>query len=424
MEDFAGFYKLSIAQRIEKIKNHAELSEDEAQALQKQGTLSLDAADRMIENAIGTISLPLGVAVNFVVNGKQTVVPLAVEEPSVIAACSYAAKLCLPQGFTATADDSIMTGQIQLVSVPDCKAGLEKIIAKKTQLIKEANAPDAPLVKHGGGVRDLDAKILDTSRGKMLIVEIHVDTKDAMGANAVNTFAEAMAPSLEELSGGKVRLRVLTNLCTKRMATAKATWKKSVIGEDTIEGILDAYAFAQADQYRATTNNKGIMNAISSLAIATGNDSRAIESGAHSYAAITGRYLPLTKYSKKKDGDLQGEITLPLAFGTIGGATKTNPIAQISLKILQVKTAKELSQIAASAGLAQNFAALRALATEGIQRGHMALHARNIAVLAGAANAKEIDAVAEVLAKEKNVRIERAREELEKMRENSNNKQA
>ncbi|MFA6048376.1 MAG: hydroxymethylglutaryl-CoA reductase, degradative [Candidatus Micrarchaeia archaeon] len=412
-EEFSGFYKLPIDERLSRVKKSAGLTDAEAALLAKEGGLPLETANRMVENLVGTIPMPLGVAVNFKINGNGRLIPMATEEPSVIAACSYAAKLALPEGFVASADEPVMIGQIQLVQVPDCEGAAKKIIAKKAQLIKGANSPDAPLVRHGGGVRDLDAKVLGTPRGKMLIVYIYVDTRDAMGANAVNTFAESMAPTLEEISGGKVRLRILSNLAAKRMARAKAVWKKEAIGADVVEGILDAYEFAVADQYRATTNNKGIMNGIDALMVATGNDWRAIEAGAHSYAAISGKYLPLAKYSKDKNGDLVGEIELPMAVGTIGGATKTHPVAQIALKILGNPNAKELAQIAASVGLAQNFAAIRALATEGIQRGHMELHSRNIAVLAGATGA-EIDRVAELMAGEGKVSVQRATELLKK----------
>ncbi len=410
-ETFSGYYKLSLGARLEKLQAFANLSDEEVQLLKKEGNLSLETANRMIENTVGSMPLPLGIAVNFKINGKERAVPLAIEEPSVIAACSNAAKLSLPEGFTAHADEPVMIGQIQLVNVPDCGAASKKILAKKSELIKHANSPDAPLVKYGGGVKDLETKILDTARGKMLIVYIYVDTRDAMGANAVNTFAETIAPQLEELSGGKVRLRILSNLATKRMARASAVWKKETIGEGVVEGVLDAYEFALNDAWRATTNNKGIMNGIDALAVATGNDWRAIEAGAHSYAAITGKYLPLAKYSKNKQGDLVGEIELPMALGLVGGATKTHPIAQIALKILNVKSAKELAEIAAAVGLAQNFAALRALATEGISRGHMELHARNIATMAGATGA-DVDKIAQQMANEGKVRVERARELL------------
>ncbi len=410
-EEFSGYYKLPLEERLKKLQAFAGLTEQETLLLKKEGSLPLETANRMIENAAGTYPLPLGLAVNFKINGKQRAIPMAIEEPSVIAACSNAAKLALPDGFTASADEPVMIGQIQLVNVPNCELASKKILAKKSELIKHANSPDAPLVKYGGGMKSLETKILETPRGKMLIAYIYVDTRDAMGANAVNTFAETIAPQLEELSEGKVRLRILSNLATKRMARATAVWKKETIGADVVEGVLDAYEFAAHDQYRATTNNKGIMNGIDALVVATGNDWRAIEAGAHSYAAITGKYLPLAKYSKNKEGDLVGEIELPLALGLVGGATKTHPVAQIALKILGVKNAKELSEIAAAVGLAQNFAALRALATEGIQRGHMELHARNIATMAGATGA-DVDKIAQQMAKEGKVRVERARELL------------
>ncbi len=412
--DFAGFYKLTVSQRAQALKKFANLSDDELGLLQKEGGLPLETASKMIENVAGTMPLPLGFAVNFKINGITRAIPMAIEEASVVAASSNAAKLALPDGFQAHADEPIMIGQVQLVDVPDPEASAKKIIEKKSTLIKAANTPDAPLVRHGGGLKDLDAKVISTPRGKMLITYLYVDTRDAMGANAVNTFAESIAPELEEISGGKVRLRILSNLAVKRKAYARAVWSKDAIGEDTIEGILDAYEFAAADAFRAATNNKGIMNGIDALVIATGNDWRAIEAGAHAYAAITGKYLPLAKYSKDKEGSLVGEIELPMALGTVGGATKTHPIAQICLKILGVENARELAEIAACVGLAQNFAALRALATEGIQRGHMDLHSRNIAILAGAKGA-QVDEIAARLVKEKKVSVQRAREFLKGM---------
>ncbi|MFQ5405805.1 MAG: hydroxymethylglutaryl-CoA reductase, degradative [Candidatus Micrarchaeia archaeon] len=410
---FSGFYKLPVEKRLEKLKEFANLSDDEVQVLQKQGGLKLETANRMIENVAGTFPLPLGLAVNFKINGKEKIIPMAIEEPSVVAAASNSAKLALPGGFQAEANEPVMIGQIQLVGVKDTQTASNKILEKKDELIQQANAHDAPLVKHGGGVRDIDTKTLETPRGKMLIVLIFVDTRDAMGANAVNTFAEKIAPTLEELSEGKIRLRILSNLATKRMARAKAVWKKEVIGEDVVEGILDAYEFAKADQHRATTNNKGVMNGIDALVVATGNDWRAIEAGAHSYAAITGKYLPLAKYSKNENNDLIGEIELPMALGLVGGATKTHPVAKISVKILNVKTAKELSEIAAAVGLAQNFAALRALASEGIQRGHLQLHAKNYAVMAGATG-ELIDKVASQMEKEGKVSLDGAAEILKR----------
>ncbi|MFA5246787.1 MAG: hydroxymethylglutaryl-CoA reductase, degradative [Candidatus Micrarchaeia archaeon] len=411
MASFSGFYKLSRKERLAKIKEFTGLSEEEIKTLESADALSFEAADRMVENAIGTFQLPLGVAVNFVINDREVVVPMATEEPSVIAAASNGAKLALPEGFKTGATDPIMIGQIQLVNVPDAKKSAKEIAAKKKEIIKLANKPDAPMVKYGGGVKEIDVKEYDTPRGKMLVVYLFIDCRDAMGANAVNTFCETLAPEFEKLTGAKARLRILSNFATERIARAKAVWKKEVIGEDAIEGILDAYEFAAADNFRAATHNKGIMNGIDAVVIATGNDWRAVEAGAHAYASMSGRCMPLTKYKKTKSGDLEGKIEIPMAVGLVGGATKTHPTAKLAVKMLGVKSSGELAQIIAAVGLSQNFAALKALSTEGIQRGHMELHARNVAVAAGA-KGKQIDAIAEQMISEKNIRVERAKEIL------------
>ncbi len=410
-ESFSGFYKLPLAERIAKLKSFAGLSEEETAFLSKAGALDFDTANRMVENAVGFFPLPLGLAVNFRINGTERVIPMAIEEPSVIAAASNAAKLSLPDGFSASATEPVMMGQVQLVGVPDAKKAVKAIASAKASLLGLANSRDAPLVKYGGGARGIQCKIIKTPRGEMLIVHLLVDCRDAMGANAVNTMCEALAPELEEISGGKARLKILSNLAVRRLAKSGCIWKKEAIGADAIEGILDAYAFALADPYRAATHNKGIMNGIDAAVLATGNDWRAVEAGAHAYASISGRYLPLTKYSKTKEGDLKGEIELPMAVGLVGGATKTHPIAKVAVKILGVTSAGELAGIIASVGLAQNFAALKALSTEGIQRGHMELHARNIAIQAGATG-KRIDEIAEKMISERDVRVERAREIL------------
>jgi hydroxymethylglutaryl-CoA reductase len=307
-----------------------------------------------------------------------------------------------------------MIGQIQLVDVEDPYSTRIEILRQKDEIIKIANEQDPVLVKFGGGCRDVDVRVIDTMRGQMIIVHLVVDVRDAMGANAVNTMCEAVSPFIEDITKGKTRLRIVSNLAKLRLARAKAVFGKEVIGgEEVVEGILDAYAFAKADAYRCATHNKGIMNGISAVVIATGNDFRAVEAGAHSYAALDG-YKPLTTYEKNREGDLVGTIELPIAVGVVGGAT-LNPLARICLKILGVKTAEGLSRIIAAVGLAQNFAALRALVTEGIQKGHMGLHARNIAMMVGA-KGEEIDKVVEILVKERKVRIDRAKEVLEEIR--------
>ena len=414
--DISGFYKLPIEERLRLLKDFAGLTDEEVNILKKTGALELDSANRMIENVVGTTELPLGIATNFLINGKDYLIPMAIEEPSVVAAASYAAKLARPKGgFNTNSTEPIMIGQIQLVSVNDIEKAAQEILNKKEEIIELANKQDPILIKFGGGVKDVEVRKINTKRGEMLVIHLLVDVRDAMGANAVNTMAEAVAPFLEEITGGKARLRIISNLADRRIARAKAIWSKDILGEELVEGILDAYAFAEADQYRCTTHNKGIMNGIDAVVIATGNDFRAVEAGAHSYAARNGKYRSLTKYYKNGDGDLVGEIELPVAVGTVGGATRTHPIAKIALKILGVKTAKELGEIIAAVGLAQNFAALRALASEGIQRGHMELHATNIAVLAGA-KGDEIDEVAEQMIKEGNINVQRAKEILEEMK--------
>jgi hydroxymethylglutaryl-CoA reductase len=422
--EFAEFRRKTPEERLAIVKASAALTEEEAGLLRREGALDLATANRMIENVVGEMQLPLGIATDFVINGRSYLVPYALEEPSVVAGASYAAKLALPEGFQASSDEPVMIGQVQLLGTRDPEAARKDVLAKKMEIVEFANKQDPTLVKLGGGVRDLEARVLESPRGRMLVVHLLVDVRDAMGANAVNTMCEAIAPKLEEITGGKVRLRIISNLATKRLARAKAVWKKEALeesvrkhgldtkGEEVVEAILDAWAFAAVDPYRAATNNKGIMNGIDAVVVATGNDFRAVEAGAHAYASLSGRYLPLTKYEKDRDGNLVGSIELPIAVGLVGGATKTHPIARIAVKILGVKTAQELAQVLAAVGLAQNFAALRALATEGIQRGHMRLHARNIAVLAGATG-DLADEVAEQMVKEKAVRVDRAKEILE-----------
>jgi hydroxymethylglutaryl-CoA reductase len=415
MADLSGFYKLSQKERLALIKKSAGLSDDECTLLEKTGALDMQTADRMIENVIGTQEIPMGIATNFIINGEEVLIPMVLEEPSVVAAASHAAKLCKPEGFSTEGGEPLMTGQIQLVKIKNPEEAIHSILKIKEELLKTANEKDRGLVERGGGTIDLEAHALETIRGKMVIVNLTVNVMDAMGANAVNTMAEAIAPRIEEVTGGKSRLKIITNLAMKRLARARAVWKKETIGEDAIEGILDAYAFALADKFRCATHNKGIMNGIDAVALATAQDFRALEAAAHCYAAIDGKYRPLTKYFKDERGDLLGEIELPVAVGTVGGASRTNPVAKVALKILGVHTAKEFSQLMAAVGLAQNFAALKALSTEGIQTGHMKLHSKNIAVLAGARE-KEIDIVSEQMTLEKNITVARAQEILETIR--------
>jgi hydroxymethylglutaryl-CoA reductase len=424
--DISGFHGLSPKKRLELVKAFAELTEEEAKALSRTGALDEKTADMMIENVVGTTELPLGIATNFLINGKDYLIPMVIEEPSVVAAASFAAKLARPAGgFTATSTDPIMIGQVQLVGLKNPEKAARDIIAKKKEIIDYANQVDpCVLVKFGGGMRDIEAKVIATPAGKMVIVHLLVDCRDAMGANAVNTLAETLSPMFEDISGGKTRLRIISNLADRRMAKAKAIWKKDVLeqaskgqfkGEDVVNGVIEAWAFAFSDPYRATTHNKGIMNGIDAVMIATGNDWRAQEAGAHAYASIRGRYGPLTKYYKDKEGNLVGEIEIPTVVGLVGGATRTHPVAKVAVRILGVKSANELGEVIASVGLAQNFAALRALATEGIQKGHMRLHARNIAVMAGA-EGKDIDIVAAKMVDEKRIRVDMAKEILDEIR--------
>jgi hydroxymethylglutaryl-CoA reductase len=410
----SGFYKLSPKERLQLVKEFAGLSDEECALLLNTGSLPLDMADRMIENVVGAFQTPLGIAVNFLINEHDYLIPMAIEEPSVVAAASYAAKIIRDGGGLHTSSTPpIMVGQIQVVDVKDPYAAKMKVIQAKEEMLKKANEQDPVLVSAGGGAKDVDAKVINTSQGSMLIAELHVDCRDAMGANAVNTMAEAVAPMIEKLTGGRVYLRIISNLATKRLVRA---WcivpKEAVGGEEVVDGIVDAYAFAAADPFRAATHNKGIMNGIIAVVMATCNDHRAIEAGAHSYAVKNGHYTSLSTWEKNENGDLVGSIELPMAVGLIGGAVRTHPIAKIAVKILGVKTANELGEVLAAVGLAQNLGALRALASEGIQRGHMSLHARNIAVAVGATG-ELIDLVAEKMVQERKIRMDRAQELIE-----------
>jgi hydroxymethylglutaryl-CoA reductase len=413
----SGFYKRDPKGRLEIVKDFAGLTDDEIAVLGITGSLG-DLADLMIENVVGTMPLPLGIATNFLINGRDYLIPMAIEEPSVVAAASNAAKMTRASGGIHTSSiDPIMIGQIQVTDVPDPSSAKFTVLAHKARILEIANEKDPMLVSRGGGANGIEVKVIDTIVGPQVIVHLLVNVKDAMGANVVDTMAEAVAPFIEQITGGRVYLRIISNLATYRLAFARAVFAKDEIGgEEVVDGIINAYSFAKSDPYRCATHNKGIMNGIDPVVIATGNDFRAVESGAHAYASITGHYQPLTRWEKNRDGDLVGTIELPLAVGLVGGATTTHPTAKVNVKILGVKTANELAEIIAAVGLAQNFAALRALATEGIQRGHMSLHARNVAIAAGA-KGELIDKVVEILVKEKQVRIDQAKEVLETLRE-------
>ncbi|UCD93293.1 MAG: hydroxymethylglutaryl-CoA reductase, degradative [Methanobacteriota archaeon] len=412
-----GFYKMTPEERLDFVKEFADLDQEDVKILSNTGAMKMDEVDRMIENVIGTMPLPLGIATNFLINGKDYMIPMALEEPSVVAAASNAGKMAREKGgFNTSSTPPLMIGQIQLTNVEDAQEAKRIIEENKEEILRIANEMDPILLKVGGGAKDVQVRVLETIRGPMVVAHLIVDCRDAMGANAVNTMAEGVAPFIERLTKGRVYLRIISNLADLRIAKAEAVFGKGEIGgEEVVDGILEAYAFAAADPYRAATHNKGVMNGISAVVIATGNDFRAVESGAHSYASITGRYGPLTKYEKNEDGDLVGRIEIPMAVGLVGGATAVHPTARRNVKILGVKTASELGEIIAAVGLAQNFAALRALATEGIQRGHMSLHARNIAVTVGA-EGEEVEKIVERLVAEKKVRMDRAEEILKELR--------
>ena len=415
--EIPGFYKLSMKERIALVKRLAGLTDEESNAIAETGGLPAEVADRMIENVIGGITMPMGVAVNFKVNGRDHLVPMALEEPSVVAAASNAAKMArVKGGFKVTNTGPLMIGQIQVVKVPNPEKAKRALIEKTDEILRKANDQDPLLVSLGGGARELDVKVLSTLKGPMVVAELVVNTGDAMGANAVNTMAEAVAPMVEEITGGKVLLRIISNLADRRLVRASATFDKDAIGgAEAVDGIVDAYAFADADPYRCATHNKGIMNGVVAVGIACGQDIRALEAGAHSYASRTGRYKSLTTWAEDQNGDLVGTLEMPMAVGLVGGASKTHPAAKTAIKILGVTKAVELADIMAAVGLAQNFAALRALATEGIQRGHMKLHAKNVATAAGATG-KYVDLVAQRMVEERKIRMDRAKEILAELR--------
>ncbi|WLV24855.1 hydroxymethylglutaryl-CoA reductase, degradative [Aciduricibacillus chroicocephali] len=419
----SGFYRKPVEERKELILDMMELNGGERSAFFPTEPLELEIADHMVENVVGTFPLPLGVGLNFLINDKEYAVPMAIEEASVIASASHIAKIVRDAGgFKASSGERLMIGQIQVVGCPDFEEAKAAVLNEKSELIEICNDAYPSLIQRGGGVRDLDVRILneheDSDYSKMLIVHIYADTCDAMGANMINTMAEAAAPRVELLTKGKVYLRILSNYAVKSLARATCIIPPSLLktgdfdGEAVRDGVIHAYEFAASDPFRAVTHNKGIMNGIDPVVIATGNDWRAVEAGAHAYAARSGQYSSMSVWSKDEAGNLVGELELPMSIGTVGGATRVHPMAQMALKMLDIKSASELAQVIVSVGLAQNLGALKALATDGIQKGHMALHARSVAVAAGATG-ELIEIIAEKMIETKEIRSGKAKELVE-----------
>lgn len=408
-----GFYKLPPDERLGKIVEAC--GDAEIKEMVKSG-LSLEQADKMVENVIGLFQVPLGIATNFIIDGREVLVPMATEEPSVIAAASNGARMARDGGgFFTSSTGPVMRAQIQAVDLRDPHGARCRILEHASEITRIANEVDPMLVRLGGGAVGLEVHVIDSRAGPMVVTHLLVDCRDAMGANAVNTMAEAVAPEIERLTGGRVHLRIISNLADMRLARARAVFKADAIGgAGAVSAVFKAAALAEVDPYRAATHNKGIMNGVTAVVLATGNDTRAVEAGAHAYAARSGRYTSLSRYEIDSNGDLVGTIELPVAVGLVGGATRVHPVARAAVRILGVRSADELSRVIAAVGLAQNFAALRALATEGIQRGHMSLHARNIALQAGA-RGELVEIIAERMASERRINIERASELLREL---------
>ncbi len=418
-----GFYKHSVEERRALVSRMQQFSDEEIEQLSSAVSLPVETADKMIENVIGTFGLPLGLGLNFLINDKEYVIPMAVEEASIVASASYIAKIVREAGgFKTEATERIMIGQIQVVGCEDFQAAKEQIEANKDELIEKANEAYPSIVRRGGGATDIDVRILnedsDSTYSQMLVVHVYVDTRDAMGANIINTMVESLAPTVERITQGKVYLRILSNLADRCLARATCVIPPELLesdgfsGEEVRDGVVHAYEFAASDPYRAVTHNKGIMNGIDPVVIATGNDWRAVEAGAHAYAARNGSYGSMTTWSVDEQGNLVGEIELPMSIGTVGGASRVHPTAKLVQKLLDVESAKELAQVIVAVGLAQNLGALKALATDGIQKGHMALHSRSVAVAAGATG-EMIDIIANKMVEEKEIRVGRAEELLE-----------
>jgi len=410
------FFEKSRKERLDIIKKFSDLSDDEVKQIENSdGGITFDKADKMVENAIGTFSLPLGIATNFTINKKDYLVPMVIEEPSVIAAASKAAKIAkIHGGFKTEVDESYSIGQIQVVDV-DIKSATSAIKKLEKEILDLANSKSKTLSKIGKGAKQISCREIKTDSGKMLIVELLIDVGDAMGANITNTMCETVAPLIEKITKGRVILRILSNYSTKRMVKAYAIFDRDAVGgKNIVDNIILAYQFAANDEYRAVTHNKGVMNGMIAVANATGQDTRAIEAAAHAYAARSGKYTSLTEWKKDKNGNLIGKIELPISVGIIGGIINVHPLVRICTKILGVKSAQELASVMATTGLAQNFSALRALASEGIQSGHMKLHARNIAAAAGA-KPEQIDKIVKKMVGESNISLNRAKELLSQL---------
>ena len=413
-----GFAKLSVAERRRKLSELTGLSDETLAHLETTSASDIDLANRLSENVVSTMNVPLGLATNLIVDGEEPLIPMATEESSVIAAVCNAAKRCRATGgFTTSFSGPIMIAQVQVVNAPDPEHCRLKILERRQEIETICNETDPVLVQHGGGFRDLEVRVIDSREGPMVITHLMIDTGDAMGANAVNSMAEALAPHIRQWTGAQTYLRILSNLADRRVARARAVWSLDEIGGAEVrDGMLSAFAFADTDPYRAATHNKGIMNGVTAMVLATGNDTRAVEAGAHAFAARSGRYRSLTRWEADGDGNLVGTIEIPLAVGLIGGATKLHPTAQAALEIMGVQSAGYLARLMAAVGLAQNFAALRVLATTGVQQGHMSLHAQNIALMAGA-KGDEVDRVAEELRRQGTVRVDVAEQILKQIRD-------
>jgi hydroxymethylglutaryl-CoA reductase len=412
----SGFYKLPPDERLRAVAEQAGITPEEVSAVETG--LELAQADKMVENVVGMFQVPLGIATNFVIDGREVLIPMATEEPSVIAAASNGARMAREAGgFSTSCTGPVMRAIIQATGIADPFGAKQAILLHKDELTEMANGKDPMLIKYGGGVRDIEVHVIESRLGPMVVTHLIVDCRDAMGANAVNTMAEALAPHIEGITGGRVYLRIISNLADKRLARARAVFRAEEIGgPEVVEGIIQAAALAEVDPYRAATHNKGIMNGVTAVVLATGNDTRAVEAGAHAFASVKGCYQSLTRYERNKDGDLVATIEMPVAVGLVGGATRVHPVAKAAVKILGVKTADDLSRIIAAVGLCQNFAALRALASEGIQRGHMSLHAKNVAVQAGA-KCDLIEIIAARMAAERRINVDRAAELINELEE-------